>query len=69
MTKIKKRSSGASVKVSRVAKTGQYRVQPDKRDFRGGFQPRSTSLKMPQLPKAGSSVHVVVKPVKRKAKK
>lgn len=58
MSKIKKTNSNSTIKISRNA-AGLFRVQPDKRDFRGGFQPRSTSVGMPRLPKSGSSVHVV----------
>lgn len=68
MSKRRKSSSSSTIRVSRNAKTGQFRVKPDTRDFRGGFQPRSKSPTMPQLPKSGSSVHVVTK-IKPKTKK
>ena len=61
MSKNKKGNSNSTVRIARSGKTGQFRVKPDSRDFRGGFQPRSTSTSMPSLPKSGSSVHVVRK--------
>lgn len=54
------------VSINRNASTGRTMVTPDKRDFRGGFQPKSKPTSgltsPPSLPKSSSAVKSRRKP-------
>ena len=45
------------VSVSRDANSGRIIIEPDKREFRGGFQPKySPNSTLPKLPKSKSAI-------------